>query len=421
MNLTLLDQDFVWHPFTPFTERTKVLPICKAEGIYLHTEDGRKIIDAISSWWVNLHGHSHPHIAEAIGKQAHELAHIIFAGFTHEPATLLAQKLLEHLPSNQSKIFYSDNGSTACEVALKMSIQFWHNQNIPKNKIIALKGAYHGDTFGAMALGERGVFSIPFDPYLFEVEFIDLPHSDADYLVNFEKTVSKGNVAAFIYEPLVQGASGMRMYAAENLEKILQIAKNQEVICIADEVMTGFGRTGKWFASDYCKTKPDIICLSKGLTGGTMALGVTSCTERIFEAYKSTDLMKTFFHGHSFTANPLACRAALASMELLEKPDCQANIQRISQEQSEFATKIASHPKVRNTRQIGTIVAIEIETDQETSYINEARSSLYEYFLSKNVLLRPLGNVIYILPPYVISSEELTGVQNIIFEYLESL
>ncbi|WP_035726303.1 adenosylmethionine--8-amino-7-oxononanoate transaminase [Eisenibacter elegans] len=431
------DQQYIWHPFTPYTEVSKVIPLSHAQGVYLYTAEGREILDAISSWWVNLHGHSHPHIAQSLATQALKLEHVIFAGFTHEPAVTLAERLLAILPDNQEKIFYSDNGSTACEVGIKMAFQYWHNQGIRKPRIVALDGGYHGDTFGAMSVGDRSPFSAPFDPYLFEVYHLPFPtcsqspccgasqthHQDcaraAQVIAEFETLAATGEVGAFIYEPLIQGASGMRMYSPEILDKLLGIAARYDIITIADEVMTGFGRTGKLFASEYCTLKPDILCLSKGLTGGTLALGVTSCTGRIFEAFKAAELAKTFFHGHSFTANPLACAAANASLDLLLTANCQRDIERISAKQAAFAQTMRQHPAIRQARHFGTIVALEIDTDRETSYFNEARSWLYDYFLSKDILLRPLGNVLYVLPPYIITNEELERIYRVIGQLLD--
>jgi adenosylmethionine-8-amino-7-oxononanoate aminotransferase len=424
MNWLERDSESIWHPFTQLVNGFEHIMVEKAEGIYLHTSDGRKIMDAISSWWVNLHGHGHPKIAEAVAKQAQNLEHVIFAGFTHEPAIELAEKLLSILPDNQSKIFYSDNGSTANEVALKMAFQYWYNKgHEDKKKVIAFEGAYHGDTFGAMSVGDRGPFSAPFSPFLFEVEFLPMPtHGRDDELIQqFYQLVDSGQVAAFIFEPLVLGSAGMKMYSAELLDKLIDIAQDHDVICIADEVFTGFGRTGKYFASDYLENKPDIFCLSKGLTGGTMALGVTSCTAEIMEPYKSTDIMKTFFHGHSFTANPIACAASLASFDLLTEDYTQNQISKISQWQSDFNAQISKHPKVLNSRVLGTIFALELKTDSDTSYINEVRHKLYPFFLKRDILLRPLGNVIYILPPYIIKKEEIDKVYEAVEEMLDSL
>ncbi|MDH3710959.1 MAG: adenosylmethionine--8-amino-7-oxononanoate transaminase [Cyclobacteriaceae bacterium] len=415
------DREFIWHPFTPLVGSTENLVISQAEGARLITEDGQVIIDAIASWWVNLHGHSHPAIAQAIAQQAQQLEHVMFAGCTHEPAITLAENLLSILPGNQSKIFYSDNGSTAVEVGLKMALQYWHNQNISKSRVIALEGAYHGDTFGAMSLGERGAFTTPFWPYLFDVEFIPLPTGDAvdESIQHFKDILKSGQVAAFIFEPLIQGASGMREYAPEVLDTLIELAREHHVLCIADEVMTGFGRTGKMFASDYLNHKPDIICLSKGLTGGAMALGATSCTAAIQQAYLHQDILKTFFHGHSFTANPLACAAANASFSLLVSEECQQHIKRISALHKEFKQRLSGHQGLQRITHLGTILAIEIKSDEKSSYVNEARHRLYPFFLSRGVLLRPLGNIVYILPPYVITDDELSQVYRTLEELLE--
>jgi len=444
LSLSERDKQSIWHPFTPLLGATDALPLLRAEGAYLYTEDGRRILDCIGSWWVNLHGHSHPHIAEAIYRQATQLEHVIFAGFTHEPAVQLAEKLLKILPANQSKVFYSDNGSTAVEVALKMAFQYWYNQGIEKKKVVAMQGSYHGDTFGAMSVGDRSPFNAPFAPYLFEVAFIDFPvcHREACCLGNavlkrgcsesaresvvgvihrFQELAESGQVAAFIFEPLVQGASGMRMYSAYLLDELMRIAQANQILCIADEVMTGFGRTGELFASDHLRLAPDIICLSKGLTGGTMAMGVTTCTEAVQAAFRSSDLMKTFFHGHSFTANPIACAAALASLDLLLTEECSYDIYRIGRKHLTFRDQLKDHRGVKEIRCLGVILAVEIDTLHETGYFNEARSSLYAYFLAQDLLIRPLGNVIYVLPPYIIQDEELDRIYGAIVGLLERL
>uniref|UniRef100_UPI0040480012 adenosylmethionine--8-amino-7-oxononanoate transaminase n=1 Tax=Roseivirga sp. TaxID=1964215 RepID=UPI0040480012 len=416
------DSKTIWHPFTPLRGMEKPLMIERAEGVHLITDEGDKIIDAISSWWVNLHGHSHPHIAKAVAEQSAKLEHVIFAGFTHAPAIQLAERLLEILPNNQAKVFYSDNGSTATEVGIKMAFQYFFNQGIKRHKIIAIDGAYHGDTFGAMSVGERGPFTEPFNPYLFDVSFIDFPSKEKEEEVfeQFKTLIETGEVASFIFEPLVQGASGMRMYSKELLDRMIALAQAKDVICIADEVMTGFGRTGKLFASDWLENKPDIFCLSKGLTGGAMAMGVTTCTDKIQSAYRSNDLMKTFFHGHSFTANPITCAAANASLDLLLTEECEANRVRIHQSHLDFVTQIEGHKMVRNARVMGTILAFEMNTEKDTSYFNEARHYLYPYFISKGVLLRPLGNVLYLIPPYIISTIDLKYVYETILEFLNN-
>ncbi|GAB4130914.1 MAG: adenosylmethionine--8-amino-7-oxononanoate transaminase [Raineya sp.] len=432
------DQRYIWHPFTPLVDSLPPLPIVRAEGMYLYTEDGKAILDAIASWWVNLHGHSHPTIAKAIYQQAQTLEHIIFAGFTHQPAAELAEKLLQLLPNNQSKVFFSDDGSTSCEVALKMALQYWYNQGIKKHKIIALQGAYHGDTFGAMSVGDRNPFNAPFAEKLFEVEFLPFPQCYQAACCAGSRAFSKcrkagacvekmqalaqsGDVAAFIYEPLVQGAAGMRMYSIEILDKLLEIAKEHEIICIADEVMTGFGRTGKLFASQYASFPPDIMCLSKGITGGTMPLGVTTCTEEIIDAFRSAESSKTFYHGHSFTANPLACAAALASLQILLQKETLNAITHIGERHIEFELKVRGHKKLSDVRSIGTILALELQTQEETSYFNQIGKSVYQYFLEKNILLRPLGNVLYLMPPYCIKEEELDWVYQEVLVFLDSM
>lgn len=417
-----IDQRNIWHPFTSLMGANNPLLITSARGIYLNTHDGRSIIDAISSWWVNLHGHSHPVIAKAVAEQAAKLEHVIFAGFTHEPATTLSENLLQILPSNQTRVFFSDDGSTAVEVALKMAFQFWHQQGITKKKVIALRGAYHGDTFGAMSVGDRSIFTTPFVPYLFEVSFVDFPtdQNEENVYDTFRSMVDSGGVGCFVYEPLVQAASGMRVYDAAFLDRLIAYAQDHAVICIADEVFTGFGRTGKLFASEYMDHKPDLMALSKGLTGGTLPLGVTSCSSKIIHAFQSADFDKTFFHGHSFTANPISCAAANASFSLLMDPVCQEHIRRIGAEQAAFANAIVNHKHVRSVRSMGTILALELDAGR-TGYANAIAKSVYSYFLDKDILIRPLGNVIYVVPPYVIKSEELTTVHSSIESFLDQL
>lgn len=413
------DRKNVWHPFSPLKSGPDPILIESASGVYLYTHDGRKIIDAVSSWWVNLHGHSNPVIAEALAQQARKLEHVIFAGFTHEPAIKLSENLLSILP-DQSKVFFSDNGSTAVEVALKMAIQYWKNQNIEKKKIIAIEGAYHGDTFGSMSVGDRGLFTAPFTSYLFDVEFISFPdeRNENIALKKFQDLADNDDIAAFIFEPLIQAAAGMRMYSSKVLDQLTTIARAKKIVCIADEVFTGFGRTGKLFASDHLKNKPDIMSLSKGLTGGTMPLGVTTCNDRIAAAFETDDFNKTFFHGHSYTANPLACAAANASFNLLMDDSCARSINRIARSHEEFMMKIEDNPVVKNVRTLGTILAIELQSKEGTSYDNALRKKIYPFFVDRGVLLRPLGNIIYIVPPYVITNDELKLVYSLIEEFL---
>lgn len=423
MNWQDKDHTFIWHPFSPLQGVEKPLVVEKAEGIYLHTECGKKIIDAVSSWWVNLHGHSHPYIAEKVSNQLRSLEHVIYAGFTHKPSIHLAERLLDILPRNQSKIFYSDNGSTAVEVAIKLAIQFWFNQGANKSKIIAIDGAYHGDTFGAMSVGERSIFTKPFFPFLFDVEFVPFPqgNNDQQVLSKFESICQNDDVAAFIFEPLVQGAAGMRMYSKDTLNTMMELCEDHNIVSIADEVMTGFGRTGDMFVSKHLSTKPDLICLSKGLTGGTMALGATSCSKRIVDVFQSNDLEMAFLHGHSYTANPLACTAANASLDLLLTDESKNHIKRIEEFHKTFVDKISSNQAVREARYLGTILAIEIEGAGDSSYLSEMRNQIYPFFIERNILLRPLGNLIYLIPPYIITNDELNMVYKAIEEFLDTL
>jgi adenosylmethionine-8-amino-7-oxononanoate aminotransferase len=407
MSLVERDLQVIWHPYTQMKTAQPPIPIVRGEGACLYAEDGKKYIDAISSWWVNIHGHSHPYIAKKIAEQLLQLEHAIFAGFTHPGAVELAERLLAILPSNQAKAFYSDNGSTAIEVAIKMCLQYWHNKGEQRTKIIAFKNAYHGDTFGAMSVSGRSAFTAAFDSLLFEVEFIDLP--DANNIEALKSQISslKSQISSFIFEPLVQGSAGMIMYDAKYLDELMAHCRAEGVLLIADEVFTGFGRTGKAFACNHVETQPDIMCFSKGLTGGTMAFGLTTCTQDIYDAFLSDDKMKTLFHGHSYTANPVACAAALASLDLFLKPSTQQNIDRIAVKHSVFAEKVKGHRSLKTTRQTGTILALEWETGNNTSYFSNLRDKLYHYFLNAGIILRPLGNIIYILPPYCITDQEL--------------
>lgn len=409
----------IWHPFTQMKVAEAPIGIVKGQGVYLFDENGNKYIDAISSWWTTIHGHAHPYIAEKLSVQAKKLEHVIFAGFTHEPAVQISERLLKKLPGNQSKVFFSDNGSTAVEVGLKMAFQYWHNIGQQKTKVIAFKEAYHGDTFGAMAVGDRSAFTEPFFPFLFDVDFVESPALNAEKcLKQIKNLVSNNDVAAIIFEPLVQGAGGMLMYTPEILNEIIKVCKAHEVLVIADEVMTGFYRTGKMFASDYLYFYPDIFCLSKGLTGGVMAMSVTTCTEAIYNAFLSDNFMKkTFFHGHSFTANPLACAVANASLDLLEKEDTQQSIQRISASHKEFINNNSNlEIKYENIRQQGTILALDFK-NTDKGYGSHARDKIYNYFMGKGLLMRPLGNTIYVLPPYCISASELNEIYDAILEF----
>ena len=371
-----------------------------------------------------MHGHCHPYISQKVSEQLHTLEHAIFSSFTHQPAVTLAERLIGHLPKNQSKIFYSDNGSTAVEVGLKMVLQYWHNQGLQKKKFIAFENGYHGDTFGGMSVGARNVFNNAFENLLFDVIHIPLP--DMDNIEQLKDTLrnwftNHNDIAGFIFEPLVQGAAGMQMYEAQYLDELIAICQEHQVVCIADEVMTGFGRTGEFFASNYLTNKPDIICLSKGLTGGYMPLGVTSCAQFIYDSCVSDDKTKTFFHGHSYTANPTACSAALASLDLMEKEETWTQIQLISQLNQGFVSKHQKHKALKDIRSKGTILALEINTEEHTHYLNNASESTASYFLKNGIIVRPLGNILYLIPPYCITETELKQVFEVIERFLDQL
>ena len=452
MSLSARDQKVIWHPYTQMKTADLPIPITRGEGVYLFDDSGNKYIDAISSWWVNLHGHAHPFLAEKLYQQSKKLEHVMFAGFTHEPAIQLAERLLPLLPGTFKKIFYSDNGSTAVEVALKMAIQYWKNRKEGtrhkgqgtsqgsgtqgtrqgsrlkgqegRNKIIALKNSYHGDTFGSMSVSERGIFTLPFQDYLFEVEFIDVPNEEN--ISSLKKRIEelKSQACCFIYEPLLQGAGGMKMYEATHLNELIKSCRHAEIICIADEVMTGFYRTGKMFASEYVDEKPDIICLSKGITGGMLALGATACTQEIFDAFLSEDRSRTFFHGHSYTANPLACAVANASLDLLEVGEFRFQIDQIIQLHKTYPTPLAvrtSRLQTKNLRRLGTVLAFEVETDEQDAYLNTIGKTIAKKALEEGVLLRPLGNTVYFMPPYCISKRELERIYIVTQETLASL
>ncbi len=425
MNLTEKDLHYIWHPYTHQKNRLPAIPVLKGKKALLYDDKGNKYIDGISSWWVNIHGHGNKFIAKKLYKQAKKLQQVIFAGFTHAPAVELGEKLIKILPGDFSKIFYSDNGSTATEVAIKMGLQFWINRGENnRNKILAFHHSYHGDTFGAMSISERGTYTLAFRDKLFEVIFIETPNDDNCESAKAITEKYKNEIACFIYEPLLQGAGGMKMYEAEKLNSLLSILKKEEIICIADEVLTGFYRTGKFFAGDYLLEKADIICLSKALTGGTMALGVTACSKNIYESFVSDDKTKTLFHGHSFTANPLACTAGLASLELLQKKKCREKIERIVYEQKNFITKLEIFQQrnlIKNLRHLGTIIAFEVITNEADGYLHNINSDFTKFCLERGVFLRSLGNTIYIMPPYCIKRKELKMIHSVIEEFLEKV
>jgi adenosylmethionine---8-amino-7-oxononanoate aminotransferase len=423
MNLSEKDEKNIWHPYTPVISSLPVIPIVKACGSILYDEHGNEYIDGISSWWVNTHGHAHPFISQAIKKQFDDLDHIMFAGFTHPPAIELSEKLLKHLPESHCKLFFSDNGSTAVEIAIKMAIQYWFNKGEQRKKVIALENAYHGDTFGSMSVSGRSVFSKPFSQFLFDTIFIEAPVKGNEELSikQLKEYVKNNKVAAFIYEPLVQGAAGMVMYEPKALDELLKICEENNVITIADEVFTGFYRTGTFFASQQMSVSPDLICLSKGLTGGVLPLAVTSCSEKIFSVFKTDDKFKTFLHGHSFTGNPVACAAAIANISLFEEESFPDKIKLIEEKHNQFLKELSERFNFILVRQKSTIAAIEINNEESSGYLNSLKDYLYSFFISRRVILRPLGNVVYIVPPYCITNKELDRIYEVITECLAGI
>jgi adenosylmethionine-8-amino-7-oxononanoate aminotransferase len=396
----------IWHPFTQAQTESPPLPIVRGEGVYLYGEDGRGYLDAISSWWVNLHGHGHPYIAQAIFQQAERLEHVLFAGFTHPQAILFAERLLALLPKGYSRIFYSDNGSTAVEVALKMAFQ----SKKGGKKLLCFEAGYHGDTFGAMSAAGKSHYNRPFWPYLFEVCAIPPPSAGreesswAAFIQAMER--EEGKIAAFLFEPLVQGAGGMRLHSPEILGKMVAFCQERDILTISDEVMTGFGRTGPLFASSKLSLSPDLICLSKGITGGFLPLGVTATKEALFDAFLSSDPADAFLHGHSYTANPICCAAANANLDLLLDAECSASRIAIEGAHRQFQDVWGDHPKLLRCDLLGTLLVLEYRVE-DGSYYHPLKQQLIALFRDRQILVRPLGNVLYLLPPYCITLEEL--------------
>jgi adenosylmethionine-8-amino-7-oxononanoate aminotransferase len=417
------DKTYVWHPFTQMQTAPDPLMITHAKGSVLYAEDGKEYLDCNSSWWVNVHGHGNEHISEAITTQLGTLDHVIFAGVTHPKAIELAERVSNLLPDRLQKVFFSDNGSTAVEVALKMSFQYWHNQGKPKHRILALDGAYHGDTFGAMSVGQRGYFNEPFEPFFFDVDFIDFPNetNKTILLEKADELFDTGDFAALIVEPLVQGSAGMRMYEPSWLDQLVTIARKHKVLVIFDEIMTAWGRTGKLFAMDYCEEKPDIVCLSKGLTGGVLPLGLTVATPEIYEGFLSDEMAKGFLHGHSFTGNPLACASACASLDLFEQKETWEHIDRIQYFYRDHLHLFTSHSMVQSVRMLGTILAIEVKTGEGNTYFSEVRDYCYAFFIENGLLMRPLGNVIFLNPPYCTTNQQLQNALLKIRELLDTI
>jgi adenosylmethionine-8-amino-7-oxononanoate aminotransferase len=421
MSLIEDDAKYVWHPFTQIQTEPSPLLISSAKNATLFTADGKSYLDCNSSWWVNVHGHGNEHITKAIQTQFAAIDHVIFAGATHEKAIELSKRIVEKLNCDLEKVFFSDNGSTAVEVAIKMCMQFWHNQGIKKSRVLALEGAYHGDTFGAMSVGERDYFNAPFEPFFFNVDFLEFPTeaNEKQLLAQAKTLFESGEFISLIVEPLIQGSAGMRFYSVSFLEELVKLAKANNVLVIFDEIMTAFGRTGTLFAFEHTNVRPDIICLSKGLTGGVLPLGLTVATNAIFDAFLSDERAKAFLHGHSFTGNPLACAAACASLDLFEQAATWENIKAIETRNLNFLQKLEKHPAIDNARVYGTILVLDLKTDGPAGYFSKIRDTAYTFFLENGLLLRPLGNVLFINPPYCLTEKEQNYIFNIIEKYIK--
>ncbi|QND55139.1 adenosylmethionine--8-amino-7-oxononanoate transaminase (plasmid) [Phyllobacterium sp. 628] len=398
----------VWHPFTQHALESAMKRVLKTEGAYLFDEDGDAVLDAISSWWVITHGHRHPRVMEAIRTACEMYDQIIFAEFTHEPAEQLARGLLAVVPAGLNHVFYSDSGSTCVEVGLKMALGFFHNSGAPRSRIVVMEHSYHGDTIGTMSAGERGVFNAAYEPMLFGVDRLPFPLAgrEQDTLDAFETCCRSGEVAALLIEPLVLGAGGMRMYPASVLTELKRIAEKYGSLVIADEVMTGWGRTGTMFACEHADISPDILCTSKGLTGGALPLAATLCTAEIFDAHLSADRSRTFFHSSSYTANPIACAAAVANLEVWKNEPVAERIRELEMMHRQRLKRFELDPRFYNVRQVGTIAALDLNVTA-SGYLSDAGPKLRAFFRSKNLLIRPLGNVIYLMTPYCVTQEDL--------------
>ncbi|MCB7482199.1 adenosylmethionine--8-amino-7-oxononanoate transaminase [Christiangramia sediminis] len=412
------DKKHLWHPLTQHKTSPEMLPIKKAKGCILTDDNGKEYIDGISSWYTAVYGHCNQYITSKVAEQMQNLDQVVFSGFTHEPAIKLSEALIEILPEGQQKLFFNDNGSTATEIGIKMALQYHHNLGNDRKVMLAFEEGFHGDTFGAMSVSGLSVYNGAFEDHFIKVKRIPVPSGDnnQEVIKALKKIISEHNLAGFIYEPLIQGAAAMKFHDADGLNEILKICRENEIVLVADEVMTGFGKTGKYFASDYMEEKPDVVCMSKALTAGLLPMGLTSCSQKIYEAFYSDDLAKGLFHGHTYTANPLACTAALAAVELLVSEEMQVNIQNITKANLEFVDKLKDHPKLKNVRSKGVIFAFEL--DVKTDRYGGLRNQLFKFCMDRGVFLRPLGNTIYIVPPYVISEKELQKLYSVIEDLL---
>ncbi|ASV30458.1 adenosylmethionine--8-amino-7-oxononanoate transaminase [Maribacter cobaltidurans] len=419
-NLSERDKRYLWHPLTQHKTAAPPLGIVRAEGALLWDEAGNSYIDGIASWYTAMYGHGNKFITEAINKQMKKLDFVMFSGFTHEPAIDLAEKLMAILPDNQSKLFFNDNGSTAIEAAIKIALQYHHNHNDRRDTLIAFENGFHGDTFGAMSASGLSSYNGPFEDFLLKVERIPVPNDQNidEVLEKLESILKNNRCAAFIFEPLVQGAAGMKFHSAKGLDKLVKKCREHNVLCIADEVMTGFGKTGKNFASENLQNLPDVMCLSKALTAGMFPLSITSCSQNVFDAFLSEEVSKGFFHSHTYSAHPIGCAAALAGLELLNSKEIMERRTYIEAAHKFFVLSVRNHPKIKHTRAMGVILAIDL--DLEIERYGNLRDQLYQFFMNRGIMLRPLGNTIYVLPPFVISNDQLREIYNAINELLES-
>ena len=424
-NLIARDRASLWHPYTQMQTAPDPLPIVRGEGVYLYTEDGRRILDGISSWWVNIHGHAHPRLNQALADQAGQIEHVMFAGCTHAPAVDLAERLIAALPAGLSRVFYSDNGSTAVEVAVKAALQYWRNVGQERRRtFITLHYGYHGDTVGAMSVSDDSLFTQAFAPLLFPVTRVHAPYCyrcplglvrascQIDCLTDLEEALRAhdGEVAGVLVEPMLQAAGGMVVWPAEFLSGVRRLCDDHDTLLIADEVLTGFGRTGRMFACEHAGVTPDIICLSKALTAGYLPLGATVVTDAVYAAFLSDDRRKTFFHGHSFTANPLACAVAIASLDLFREQNVLGRIASLESQLRAGLTPLRDLSMVGDVRVIGGVGIVELVASRQTGstggYLDGIGPRLAAAFLERGLLLRPLGHVLYFMPPYVITDEQ---------------
>lgn len=412
----------IWHPFTQHGLERDIPEISSASGAWLEARDGRRIFDAISSWWVITHGHGNPKIVAAIQKQAAELDQVIFAGFTHEPAETVARSLIDFAPRGLDHVFFSDSGSTSVEVALKMALGLWRNRGEARTRILALEHAYHGDTVGTMSAGARGVFNAAYEPLLFDVGRIPFPEAGREQqaLDALEAACTSGKIAALIVEPLILGAGGMLLYGASTLAEMRRICSHHRVLFIADEVMTGFGRTGRMFACEHAGISPDILCLAKGLTGGSLPLAATLATSDIFDAHVSTDRARMFFHSSSYTANPTACAAAAANLAIWKDEPVLDRVTAIADRQAQALASLTRDKRFANVRQLGTIAAFDL-SGTKASYLSDVALPLRAACLKRGVLLRPLGATLYVMPPYCTSTEELMNVYAVISDAVDEV